>query len=617
MQLEPVVPFVSPDADKLRADFEKDRDAAAADPIAFWREQAKVVDWAQPFTKVLNESNAPFYKWFEDGKLNIVASAVDRHANGALRNKTAFIWLSEDCRTRIEVTYGELAERVGRTANALRKLGVKRGDTVIIYMPLTLEALDTMLACAHLGAVHSVVYAGLAAASLQARVEDARATVVITGDYTYRRGKPIPLAPTVEQALAAGCQTVRQVAVWRRQSETMIPSVNDGRKRCDWAELLASCETKAPPMEIVDAEHPLFILYTSGTTGTPKGVVHVHGGYAVGTSYLMKRYWNVGANDVFWCTSDIGWIVGHSYIVYAPLICGLTTLFREGSPDFPDTAVMYDIIERERVNVIFTAPTTLRFLMKFGEEPAKKRNLRTLRWLTCAGEPLNPEAFQWARRVLCGDGEWGNLAENYWQTETGGPQLATPPGFPVKPGSVGVAMPGIFAEIVGEELYITRPFPNLFRTVYGDDARYRAAWDEHGYRTGDAGLRDSDGYFRLMGRIDDVMNVAGHRIGSAEVEHALVEHPLVAEAAAFALPDELKGERIVCHVLLIAGKQAPADPTAEFGDHIRRTMGPIATPSEVHVVSSLPKTRSGKIMRRLLRARALGQPEGDVSTLDA
>ncbi len=616
MKTEPYVPFVSSDAAALREEFDRECAAAAADPIEFWRAQAQVLEWAQPFTRVLDESKAPFYRWYEDGKLNIVASAVDRHANGALRNKVAYIWLSEDCRTRIEVTYGELAVRVARAANALRSMGVKRGDAVILYLPLTLEAVAAMLACARLGAVHSVVYAGLAASSLQARVEDAKATAIVTADYTYRRGKPIALAPTVEQALTAGCHTVRHVAVWRRQSETTIPTVADGRKRYDWSELLERAVTEAP-IEIVDAEHPLFILYTSGTTGKPKGVLHVHGGYGVGISHLMRRYWGVRENEVFWCASDIGWIVGHSYIVYAPLICGLTTVFREGAPDYPDTAVIYDIIERERVNVIFTAPTTVRFLMKFGDEPAAKHDLCSLRWLTCAGEPLNPEAYHWARRVLCGNGAWGNIAENWWQTETGGPQLGTPPGYPVKPGAVGIPMPGVSATVVDEELYLTRPFPHLFRTVYGDDARFKAAWTEHGYRTGDAALRDADGYFRVVGRIDDVMNIAGHRIGSAEVEHALVQHPLVAEAAAFGLPDELKGERLVCHVTLRAGAQAPADPTAFFGEHVRTTMGAIATPSEVHVVAALPKTRSGKIMRRLLRARAMGQPEGDISTLDA
>ncbi|MDE2571498.1 MAG: AMP-binding protein, partial [bacterium] len=467
-----------------------------------------------------------------------------------------------------------------------------------------------------IGAVHSVVYAGLAATSLQARVEDARAVAVVTADFTYRRGKPIPLAPVVEQALAAGCPSVKQVAIWRRSAQTRIPSVDDGRLRHDWRRLLDESSADAP-LEIVDAEHPLFILYTSGTTGSPKGVLHVHGGYGVGISYLMRSFWRLGAGEVYWCTSDIGWIVGHSYIVYAPLICGITTLFREGAPDYPDAAVFYDIVQNERVNVIFTAPTMIRFLMKFGDEPARKRDLRTLRWLTSAGEPLNPEAWHWARRVLCGDGAWGNLAEQWWQTETAGPNVGTPPGVPTKPGAVGLPLAGISAKVVGNELYLDKPFPHLFRTVYGDDARFSRAWDEHGYRTGDAALQDGDGYLRVVGRIDDVIKVAGHRIGSAEIEHALVQHPLVAEAAAFGVPDALKGERIICHVTLRAGASVTEDPTELFGGHVRATMGPVAAPSEVHVVGSLPKTRSGKIMRRLLRARAMGEPEGDTSTLDA
>ncbi|HVA36849.1 MAG TPA: acetate--CoA ligase [Candidatus Dormibacteraeota bacterium] len=614
--VESYIPYVAPDADALRAAFERDRAAAEADPLAFWAEQAKTLAWQTPFTRVLDDSRAPFFRWFGDGKLNIVASAIDRHAAGALRNKTAFVWLSEDGRTRIALTYGELAVRVGRAANALRAMGVRKGDAVVIYMPLTLEAVEAMLACARLGAVHSVVYAGLAATSLQARIEDARAVAVVTADFTYRRGKPIALAPIVEQALATGCNTVREVGIWRRSHDSEIRDVRDGRERHDWHRLLQGSSPEAP-LEIVGAEHPLFILYTSGTTGKPKGVLHVHGGYAVGTSYLMRAMWRVGPDEVFWCTSDIGWIVGHSYIVYAPLIAGITTLFREGAPDFPRTDIFYDIVERERVNVIFTAPTMIRFLMKYGDEPARKRNLRSLRWITSAGEPLNPEAFLWARRVLCGEGAWGNLAEQWWQTETGGPNIGTPPGVPAKLGAAGLPLAGIATEIVGQDLYLKRPFPHLFRTVYGDDERFRAAWDEHGYRTGDAAVQDPDGYIRVIGRVDDVMKVAGHRIGSAEIEHALVQHPLVAEAAAFGVPDELKGERIVCHVTLRAGAEAPSDPTAFFGEHVRETMGPVAAPSEVLVVASLPKTRSGKIMRRLLRARAMGAPEGDTSTLDA
>ena len=621
------VPHSAPDAAERFASYERDYRAAEKDISAFWAEQAEFVEWATKFRTVLDQTGAPFFKWYLAGRLNIVASAVDRHAAGPRKNKTAFVWLSEDRTTRVAVTYAELAQRVGRVANALVKLGIKQGDAVVIYMPLTLEAVAAMLACARIGAVHSVVYAGLAASSLRARVDDARAVAVLAADCGYRRGKAVALLHIVEEALAAGCATVKDVVIWRREPGSPTTTSVDSRRRHDWNAIVDGESTNAP-IAIVDAEHPLFILYTSGTTGRPKGVLHVHGGYAVGTAYHMRSFWGVGENEVFWCTSDIGWIVGHSYIVYAPLICGVTTVFREGAIDYPDTAVAYDVIEREGVNVIFTAPTTIRFLMKYGDAPAAKRNLRSLRWLTCAGEPLNPEAWRWARRVLCGDGAWGNIGDNWWQTETGGPCLATPYGAPAKPGEVGFPLPGVGIKIVGPDgkeappggagdLYLTRPFPHLFRTVFGDDERYRSAWDEHGYKTGDAALREPDGYVTVIGRTDDVIKVAGHRIGSAELESALVAHPLIAEAAAFGLPDELKGERIVCHVTLRAFATAPANPTAEFGAHVRTTIGAIAVPSEIQIVAALPKTRSGKIMRRLLRARALGQPEGDVSTLDA
>jgi acetyl-CoA synthetase len=486
-----------------------------------------------------------------------------------------------------------------------------------------------MLACARIGAVHSVVYAGLAASSLRARIEDAKAVALITTDYTYRRGKPFALGTIAAEALSEGCATVRDVVQWRRESGSPKLS-SKGRRDHDWAELIERASGEAP-MELVDAEHPLFILYTSGTTGRPKGVLHVHGGYGVGVAYHQRTFWNVAEDEVFWCTSDIGWVVGHSYIVYAPLINGLTTVFREGALDSPSTAVAYDVIEREKVNVIFTAPTAIRFWMKFGEAQAKQRNLKSLRWLTCAGEPLNPEAWNWAYKYLCGaetGKPWADLGDNWWQTETGGPCIGTPPGAPAKPGAAGLPLAGVGVRVLAPDgkdapagqrgaLYLTKPFPHLLRTVYGDDARYLAAWDEHGYRTGDAAVRDADGYVTVIGRTDDVIKVAGHRIGSAEVESALVAHPLVAEAAAIGIPDPLRGECIVCFVTLRAGAQAPSDPLATFGEHLRKTVGPVAAPSAVKIVPGLPKTRSGKIMRRLLRARELGEPEGDISTLEA
>jgi acetyl-CoA synthetase len=615
-----------PRGPELFARYLREREAAHKDPEAFWAREARSIEWAKPFDKVFDGSRAPFFRWFEGGRLNLVASALDRHTRSAIRDKTAFIWLSEDAKTRAAITYGELHARVCRAANALRSLGVGKGDAVVLYLPLTLEAATAMLACARIGAVHSVVYAGLAASSLRARIEDARAVAVLTADMTVRRGKEVPLASIAEEALSEGCSSVRDVVLWRRGGGPPPSPSGPPRRRHDWDALMARAGEDAP-LEIVDAEHPLFILYTSGTTGKPKGVLHVHAGYGVGTAYHMRTFWNVGDDEVFWCTSDIGWIVGHSYIVYAPLICGVTTVFREGAIDFPGTDIAYRIIENEKVNVLFTAPTTIRFLMKHGDALAQARDLRSLRWLTVAGEPLNPEAYRWARRVLCGDGRWGNVGDNWWQTETAAPCLATPPGAFALTGAVGLPLPGVEARVIGADgreapagvkgdLYLLKPFPHLFRTVFGDDARFASSWDEHGYRTGDAAQKNADGYLTVIGRTDDVIKVAGHRIGSAELESALVAHPLVAEAAAIGLPDPLKGERIACFVTLRAGAAAPPDPLATFGEHVRKTMGTLAAPALVKIVAALPKTRSGKIMRRLLRARELGEPEGDISTLD-
>jgi len=624
-----MVPASAADAAALLARYQRDAAAAGADPEAFWAEQARALEWATPFGKVFDGSKAPMFRWFEGGKLNLVASAVDRHAGGPRADKAAFVWLSEDLQTRESITYRQLRDRVVKAAAALRALGVGKGDTVVIYMALTVDAVVAMLACARIGAVHSVVYAGLAAASLRARIEDAKAVLVLVSDLTMRRGKPVQLGIIADEALSEGCATVRDVALLRRDPAS--PRLRaPGKRHHDWAELISAAPSAAP-LEIVDAEHPLFILYTSGTTGRPKGVLHVHGGYGAGVAYHLRTFFNVGEDEVFWCTSDIGWIVGHSYIVYAPLIAGITTVFREGALDFPSISVAYDVIAREKVNVLFTAPTAIRFWMKHGEGFAAGRNLQSLRWLTVAGEPLNPEAWHWAHRVLCGAGTgkpWGDIGDNWWQTETGGPAIGTPPGAPAQPGTAGMPLPGVSARVIninGDDttagqpgaLYLTRPFPHFFRTVYGDDERFVSSWDSIGYRTGDAAVREENGYIRIIGRTDDVIKVAGHRIGSAEIESALVAHPLVAEAAAIGLPDDLKGEKIAVFVTLRAGAEAPADPLATFNDHVRSTVGALASLSQVKVVAALPKTRSGKIMRRLLRARELGQDEGDLSTLDA
>ncbi len=624
MEVVSLTASTDPDAARKRDALLRDI-AASADPSSFWLGRASEVAWQRVPTRGLDAADAPTYRWFADGTLNITESALDRHIAQGNGERIALVWLSEDLTERRECTYAALLAMVGQAANALRARGIGVGDRVVIYMPLVLEAMVAMLACARIGAVHSVVYAGLGASALRSRIEDAGARAVIIADYGMRRGGRTDLLAIGREALAEGCATVTDAFVLRRDRNAALPSLG-ARTVLDYAD---ACATQAheAPFAIVEAEHPLFLLYTSGTTGKPKGVVHVHGGYAVGVAYHMRTFVDVRPGERYFATSDIGWIVGHSCMVYGPLMRGLTTVFREGGLDHPSPGVLYDAIARERIGALFTAPTALRFLMKYGNEQARARDLSSLRWVMCAGEPLNPEVYTWARRELCGDTR-GNVGDNWWQTEAAAPCVGTPPGFAAKLGTVGLALPGVHLRIVrpdgtnadaGEAgaLYVTAPFPHLFRTVWGDDERFRASWDEHGYRTGDAGIRDEDGYVTILGRTDDVIQIAGHRIGSAEIENALLEHPHVAEAAAIGIPDPLKGEILVCFVTLRVGAPVPDDATAHFGKHLRATFGPIAVLAKATIAAALPKTRSGKIMRRVLRARELGLDEGDISTLDA
>jgi acetyl-CoA synthetase len=554
------------------------------------------------------------------GKTNVTVNALDRHAHSERCNRAAYIWLGEDGTERV-VTYGRLHRLVCRFANGLKALGLGKGDRVVIYMPLTVEGVIAMLACARIGAIHSVVYAGLGHTALRDRIEDAQARVAIVGDVGFRRGKTVPLKATVDEALDS-VTCVEKVVVYSRAA-----TEGSSRREIDFNELM-----RYPPecaAEEMDAEDPLFLLYTSGSTGKPKGVVHVHGGYMVGVTYHLENFYDVGPRDLFWCTSDIGWVVGHSYIVYGPLCAGATTLFREGAIDHPHPGVAWEVVERYGVTKMFTAPTALRMFMRHGERYPAGHDLTSLRVIACAGEPLNPEAWRWAQTHLAGDGKWGYVVDNWWQTELGGPALGTPPGMAMRPGKVGVALPGCEADVVDEQgrpaapgvggrLVLRRPFPCMLRNVWGDAARYERDWQQVPgcYVTGDVALKDGDGYFTILGRVDDVLNVAGHRIGTAEVESALVSHPAVAEGAAIGVPDALKGEVIKVFVQVRGGVHPSDALAATLIEHVRRELGPIATPAALEFVEALPKTRSGKILRRVLRAREAGGEVGDVSMME-
>ena len=611
--------FQPPEAVKSQAKIQ-DYDALLKKSLdnneAFWEEIAQGFEWKTPWTK-LHSFDGVNHTWFDGATTNITINALDRHVAAGKKNQLAFIWLSEDGKEH-SVSYGMLLRMVNRIANGLKSLGVQKGDRVVIYMPLTIEGIVSMLACARIGAVHSVVYAGFAAGALRSRIEDAGAKVVITGDVGYRRGNIVDLKSITDEAVA-GTDVVEHVVVFSREAKKPL-----GPKEVDWDELLkqsAVCEA-----EIVDAEHPLYVLYTSGTTGKPKGVVHVHGGYMVGTAYQAKTFMDIREDDVFLNMSDIGWTVGHGYICYAPLVAGCTTVFREGAPDTPHAGIIWELVERYDVSVMFTAPTAVRMWMRMGEEHPAKYDLSSLRILLCAGEPLNPEAFRWAQEHLAKDNAY--VMDHWWQTELGGPTLGTMAIHEHKPGFVGRPCAGVEACVIDEEgnelppnvgglLALKRPFPHMMRTIWNDHERYEKIWNqvEGYYITGDVAICDEAGRFSVLGRADDVLNVAGHRIGTADVESALVSHPAVAESAVIGVPDEIKGEAIVVFAVL-RPDASEGDMENALKDHVRKELGPVATPSQVKIVPSVPKTRSGKIMRRLLKAEFLGEDPGDTSTLE-
>ena len=587
------------------------------DPDLFWERAARDLHWFERWSRV-SKIDGPDHEWFIGGKTNLSYNCLERNLERGLGAKPALYCESEHDEERT-FTYSDVLEHVSRIANGLRSLGVERGDRVIIYMPLSPEGLFTMHACVRIGAIHSVVYAGMGAEALRHRIEDCRARVVVCADATYRRGNTVPLKPIVDAAVD-GLDFVEHVIVQRREASTTLAS-----REHDFADLVRD-QPDACDAEHMDSSDTAFILYTSGTTGKPKGVVHVHGGFGVGVHVMMRHYFDTREDDVWWSTSDIGWIVGHSYICYGPMLAGASQVIREGTPDYPDAGIIWRLVEKYRVSTMFTAPTSVRMFMRMGPLAVAEQDLSSLRMFYCAGEPFNPEAWVWAQQHICADG--GQVADNYWQTEIASPMLGTFPGMQARPGFVGKPMPGIRLKIVnetGEELgageggslIMEQPVPYMMKTVYGDPERYASYWNEKlgGYATGDVAVRDADGYWAVLGRSDDVLNVAGHRIGTADVESSLITHAAVAESAVIGVPDEIKGERIKAFVVLKDGE--PGDELrAELIAHVRTGLGPIAQPSEIDFVDALPKTRSGKIMRRLLKARELGEDEGDTSTLE-
>jgi acetyl-CoA synthetase len=594
---------------------------AAADPEGFWEAWAKELDWFEPWRRVL-DWRPPHAQWFVGGKLNVAYNCLDRHLAGPRRNKAALVWEGEpgDVRT---FTYWDLHREVSRFANVLKGLGVERGDRVAIYLPMIPEAAIAMLACARIGAPHSVVFGGFSADSLRDRIDDAQAKVLVTADGGFRRGRVVSLKEHADRALEE-TPSIESVVVVRRGGGLEVDvAMQPGRDH--WYDELMSSASATCPAESMDAEDLLYILYTSGTTGKPKGVVHTTGGYLTHTYATTRLVFDLKEEDRYWCTADVGWVTGHSYVVYGPLCNGATVIMYEGAPDWPDRGRFWQLIERYGVTIFYTAPTAIRAFMRWGEHWATRHDLSTLRLLGTVGEPINPEAWIWYHEHI-GGGRCP-VVDTWWQTETGGIMITPLPGLiETKPGSATVAFPGISAEVlndVGEQvpagyLAITKPWPGMLRTVYGDDARFReqywSRWPDI-YFPGDGAKRDEDGYFWVLGRVDDVLNVAGHRIGTMEVESALVAHPGVAESAVVGRAHELKGQAIVAFVTLREHYVIGDELKDELRRHVADKIGALARPDDILFSAELPKTRSGKIMRRLLRDIAEGRALGDVTTL--
>jgi acetyl-CoA synthetase len=600
--------------------------AAARDREGFWAEQARALEWIRPWDRVL-EWTPPHAKWFVGGQLNVAANCLDRHLAGPLRNKAAIIWEGEPGDRRV-LTYWDLAREVRRAANALKQLGVRKGDRVGIYLPMVPEAAIAMLACARIGAVHSVVFGGFSAESVRDRMNDAQAKVLITADGGYRRGQVVPLKRLADQAMTEAPSVEHCIVVRRRpggEGDEAFATMKEGRDHW-WHRLLDGASSVSEP-EPMDAEDLLFILYTSGTTGKPKGIVHTTGGYLTQVAATMKHVFDLKPADVFWCTADIGWVTGHSYVVYGPLANGATVLMYEGAPDWPERDRFWSLIETYGVTILYTAPTAIRAFMKWGTAHPAKHDLSSLRLLGSVGEPINPEAWIWYQTHI-GGGRCP-IVDTWWQTETGGIMITPLPGVTTtKPGSATKAFPGIVAELVdntgkvltqgGGFLTLAAPWPGMLRTIYGDDQRYQDTyWARFPgrYFAGDGAKLDEDGYWWLLGRVDDVLNVAGHRIGTMEVESALVEHPAVAEAAVVGKTHELKGQALAAFVTLKDSHQASDGLKDDLKAHVTLKIGAIARPDDIYFSADLPKTRSGKIMRRLLKDIAEGRALGDTTTL--
>ncbi|MDI1427879.1 acetate--CoA ligase [Polyangium sorediatum] len=599
------------------------------DPDTFWRREAKDLVFRTPWTQTV-EWNLPHAKWFQGATLNVSESCLDRHMSTPTRNKAAIIWEGEYGETRT-LTYAQLYRETVLFADALAKLGVEKGDRVAIYMGMVPEVAVAMLACARLGAVHTVIFGGFAADAIRDRVHDCQAKVVITQDGGYRRGNVLELKSTVDKALAQPqSASVQKTVVLRHLGAEKCPVTMVEGRDVWWHDIVDPNGHARREATIVDAEHPLFILYTSGSTGKPKGVLHTTAGYLVGTHVTTKYVFDLRDDDVYWCTADVGWVTGHSYIVYGPLSNGATCLLYEGAPNFPDWGRFWRLIERHGVTILYTAPTAIRAFMRQGDDWPKKSDLSSLRLLGSVGEPINPEAWIWYHKNI--GGERCPIVDTWWQTETGSILMTTLPGAAsAKPGSTGLPMFGVVPDVVTKEgtsvganaggmLVLKRPWPSMLRTVWGDDERFRKQYfsDIEGcYFTGDGARRDEDGYYWVVGRIDDVLNVAGHRIGTAEIESTLVSHPAVAEAAAVGRPDDLKGQALVVFVSLRPGFSASPELATKLANHVGHEIGKFARPDQVRFADALPKTRSGKIMRRLLKDVASGrETTGDTSTLE-